>query len=419
MKHLLYGDGIHDDQPAIQEMIDSGVCEVVLPVPKKHYLISKPIELPSNFTLRLPRYATVRLADGANCVMVKNKMQKDPKKRLSEEVYTNPVWAHLWSYVDDYSPDAPCENIEIKGGIWDCNNQNQLPNPERNIDLSVREFYGCGMLFYNVKGFKLSELTVKDPSQYGVTMDKVSYFTVEDVTFDYNLGNPYPINMDGIHLDGNCHDGVIRNLKGTCYDDLVAINAHEGSRGPITNIEIDGLFAENCHSAVRLLSLKQVVRNIHISNVFGTYYQYCIGITKGYRGETEGYFDAITLENLCVSKAMPVRKGDFQHPPKLEQVCPLIFIQGDTVTKSLRLCGFLRKEKVLAKESFFIGAEATVDRLLIENVAVSNGTGEEMPFLVNHGRIGYLSMQAIDTGSDACLVNDGEIQTMHTEEKNL
>ena len=28
----LYGDGIHDDTDAIQEMIDSGCCEVVLPV---------------------------------------------------------------------------------------------------------------------------------------------------------------------------------------------------------------------------------------------------------------------------------------------------------------------------------------------------------------------------------------------------
>ena len=35
MQHILYGDGIHDDYPAIQEMIDSGACEVSLPVPEK------------------------------------------------------------------------------------------------------------------------------------------------------------------------------------------------------------------------------------------------------------------------------------------------------------------------------------------------------------------------------------------------
>jgi hypothetical protein len=222
--------------------------------------------------------------------------------------------------------------------------------------------------------------------------------------------------MDGIHLDGNCHYGVIRNLKGTCYDDLVALNAHEGSCGPITNIEIDGIFAENCHSAVRLLRVAEPVEKIRISNVFGTYYQYCVGLTKGYKGETEGCFDAITLDNLCVSKAMPVRKGDFQHPPKIEQVCPLIFIQGNTNTGALTLKHFHRREKTLSKESVFVGEGARIDRFLIEDVTVENHTGEPMPFLVNHGRIGYLSMQSVDTGVDTRIVSDGEIQKMQAEE---
>ena len=30
----LYGDGVHDDTNAIQEIIDSGICEVCLPAPK-------------------------------------------------------------------------------------------------------------------------------------------------------------------------------------------------------------------------------------------------------------------------------------------------------------------------------------------------------------------------------------------------
>ena len=67
--HTLYGDGIHDDTLAIQELIDSGACEVILPAPKNFYLISKPLELHSNFRLVLPRFAEVRLAAGSNCVM--------------------------------------------------------------------------------------------------------------------------------------------------------------------------------------------------------------------------------------------------------------------------------------------------------------------------------------------------------------
>lgn len=412
MKYTLYGDGIHDDTAAIQEMIDSGACEVVLPAPEKFYLISKPLELPSNFRLVLPRFAEVRLADHSNCVMVRNKMVRDYAKRLAPECYEHAVWQHIWSYVDDYSPDAPCCNIEICGGIWNYNNQNQLPNPERKMpeSLAVREFYGCGMLFYNIKGFKLSGLTLKDPCQYGVTMDTVSYFTVEDITFDYNKGNPVPVNMDGIHLDGNCHYGVIRNLKGTCYDDLVAINAHEGSRGDITDIQIDGLYADYCHSAVRLLLVNERVERIHISNVFGNYYQYCVGLTKFYPGETTGRYDAITVDHIYAAKAMPARKGEFSHPKRPEDCFPLIWVQGETVVKSLAVRDVHRVEKTLPKETVYVGSEAVVDRLILENITAENRTGRPMTLFANYGTIRELFAQRLDAGADKVLVNEGIIE---------
>ena len=117
--------------------------------------------------------------------------------------------------------------------------------------------------------------------------------------------------MDGVHLNGNCHYGSIKNLKGACYDDLVALNAHEGSGGDITNILVDGIFAENCHSAVRFLTVCNRLQNIKIANVYGTFYQYCVGFTKGYLGEFTGCFDAIVLENFHVSKSkrLPVKSS--------------------------------------------------------------------------------------------------------------
>ena len=74
----LYGNGINDDTLAIQELIDNANGEVVLPQPANFYLISKPLEIPSNTTLKLPRYATIRLKDSSNCVMLTNK--KTPLK---------------------------------------------------------------------------------------------------------------------------------------------------------------------------------------------------------------------------------------------------------------------------------------------------------------------------------------------------
>lgn len=410
--YQLYGDGIHDDTDAIQEQIDSGVCEVVLPAPKKHYLISRPLELPSNFRLVLPRYAEIRLADGSNCVMVRNKMVRSFARRLSAEVYESPVQAHLWSYVDDYAPNAPCCNIELRGGVWNFNNRNQLPNPERGMSFQVREFYGCGMLFYNVMGLTLSSLTLKDPSQYGITLDTVSYFRVENIVFDYNLGNPLPVNMDGIHLDGNCHHGTICDLKGTCHDDLVALNAHEGSRGPITDITIRGIYAENCHSAVRLLLVNEDVCNIHISDVYGTYYQYCIGVTKFYPGETTGRYDGLFFDNIYASKALPVRKGDFINPRLPEHEYHLLHIQGGTRVHSLCVEHLHRRERALPKETLHIEKGAVVDRLMLRDITAENATGLPMPLIHNCGHIRYLSLKELDSGMDEMLINDGVIDVL-------
>ena len=258
-QYLLWGDGIHDDTDAIQELIDSGVCEVSLPAPKKCYLISRPLLIPSNFKLRLPRYAEIRLADGSNCFMLQNKAVPSPQKRLRE--FLSPFQKEIFYYCDLFSPEPEdaCHDFEIEGGIWNFNNQKQEPNPIRQRQIDERRYLGHLMLFYNVRNFRLSNMTFKDPANYAVMIDTASHFTVENITFDFNDGNPAAVNMDGIHLNGNCHHGIIRNLKGSCYDDMVALNADEGSDGPITDIEIAGLWGTDSHSAVRLLTVKNPV----------------------------------------------------------------------------------------------------------------------------------------------------------------
>lgn len=397
LNNVLYGDGVHDDYPAIQEMIDSGKCEVVLPVPQKEYLISKTLLLPSHFRLVLPRFARIKLADGANCCMVSNKMVYAPAERSKKD--WEGIHRQLWYYVNEYSPEAVVNNIEICGGIWDFNNQKQLPNPERMyFDVNERQvkgqpygYTGEGMLFYGVSHLKLSSMTLKDPVHWGASFDRVSYFTVEDITFDYNQGNPCAINMDGIHLNGNCHFGVIRNLKGACYDDLVAVNAHEGSRGPITNIEINGLFAENCHSAVRLLTVSDNVEKIHISNVYGTYYQYCIGLTKFYHGETTGVFDAISIDHIYASKAF--RDGIYPWPNSY--IYPFFYLQEDIRAGHITISDVYRKEYCVPVETIYIGKHTEVESLILEKIVTENHTEKEMPFMVNHGKVKNLHMSCL------------------------
>lgn len=395
--HTLYGDGIHDDTLAIQELIDSGACEVTLPAPKKFYLISKPIELPSNFRLVLPRFAEVRLAARSNCLMVRT-------KNISTEVPCAKT-TEGWQFLDDRLPFS-CENIELCGGIWNCNNMEQQPNNIQTRDYSIRGFYGYCMLFYNTKNLKICDLTIKDPTNFGVTLDTVSYFTVENITFDYNLGNPRPINMDGIHLNGNCHFGLLRNLKGTCYDDLVALNADEGTGGDITDVEIDGIFAEGCHSAARLLTVKYAVERIHISNVYGTYYQYCIGLTKYYAGESTGYYDAITFDNIYASKA--VREAHICKDPK-SYVYSLIWIDKQTLVKSLAIRSLHRKEKNNPIDTIHIRRETVVERLILEDITTENLTDSPMTFIGGDGRIVNATMRDLRIGNDPITITPENI----------
>ncbi|MBR6764798.1 MAG: hypothetical protein IKM13_13755 [Clostridia bacterium] len=399
----LYGDGIHDDAPAIQELIDSAGCELTLPAPKKHYLIGKSLVLPSHFALRLPRYAEIRLVDGANCPMVTNLLHPDYAERLPD--WTTPLCRHLWHHVNAYSPDIYEEGIEITGGIWNFNNLNQLPNPEQSLDFTHKGYTGDGMFFYCVRGLRLAHMTFKDPVHYGATFDRVSDFTIEDIAFDYNYGNPVAVNMDGVHFNGNCHDGVIRNLKGACYDDLVALNAHEGSRGPITNVLIDGLFAEDCHSAVRLLTVDEMVSNITIQNVYGSYYQYCIGLSKYYPGESALGYDAITIENIYARKAPRYevyQKGD-------SYVYPLIWVQDDVVVRNLTIRGVHRRETDTPVETVYVGRNTPVESMILEDVTTTNTTGEPMPLLVNLGRIESLHASALYPHGDPLVMGDGEI----------
>lgn len=393
MKNTLYGDGIHDDTAAIQELIDNTPFELRLPAPSVHYLISRPLELPSNFKLVLPRFAKIRLAKDSNCVMLKNK--------TVNKMWTGKVDAY--SYVNVFLPDYPCENIEVEGGIWDFNNKEQALNPafwntyctspdpipdiEKQLcppDLKDEwgmGYTGFGFLFFNVKNLRLSSMTLKDPVIYAVNLDMVSYFTVDNIIFDYNYGKLRAYNMDGIHVNGNCHFGTIENLKGACHDDLVALNADEGTCGPITNITVRGIFAEECHSAVRILSVHEPVKNIRISDVYGSYYQYCIGITKFYEGEGRGLFDGIVIDNVCVSKCL--RRPEVNHGNGI--VFPIVYVDKELLVKTLRISNVHYREYIAPFASVLgICEDSEIESLYLDHITTENYTEKEGKSLLSN-----------------------------------
>lgn len=385
MINILYGDGIHDDTAAIQEMIAEGGCELSLPMPEKFYLISKPIEIPSGFKLTLPRAAEVRLAKGSNCVMLKNKLETPEDAEYTGSYKT---------YVNAYADASTAQNIEICGGIWNANNMEQAENPLIS-HTSIPGFWGFCFSFYKTVNLKISQLTIKDPTAHGINLDAVTYFTVEDITFDFNPGNPKPTCMNGLNLMGNCLFGTICNLTGACCENTVSLNSEEGSHGDISYITIDGVSCGIAPAGIRMFIGSNNIENIRISNVSGTFSQTCFAFIKV--GGNGGIFDTITIENVHadLTKAIPERTV---HPDFPEG--PLVYIDYFLTLKNLTISDFYHDEKVIPRETFLIGENVNIDRLIMKNVRTTNTTSGKCPLFLNYGKIGYISYRGVDTGKD-------------------
>ena len=392
---ILYADGVHDDAPAIQQLLDSGVSEVALPSPKVCYAIGATLKIHSGQTLRLPETATVRLLPNSSCPMLTN-------------------------------AERPAHDIVVMGGIWDYDNVNQRPNPFVTLKpgierpsrfvggadyTSTYDFIGhCGvaMSFDHITRFSIHDLTVKNPATYCMRMAYVTHFTVENIRFDQNLGNPWPENMDGIHVDGGCRFGFIHNVQGTCYDDIVALNADDGYDGPISDVVVDGVFGADSLRGVRLLSIKSPITNVTISRVFGTFYQNCVGLTYFYpRHGTRGKMSHVTLRDIHGRNAS--RRPEYHRGDNSFFAFSFVWVDGDIDIDSLVIEGLYRDEEIAGVETLKVCKEAKIHALSLMNVCHQNQTGRPVTFFLNEGEIDRLYMHNVDAGEDVLLDNQGTI----------
>ena len=366
----LVGDGVADDAAAIQARIDSGVSCVYLPPPHKEYLISRTLMLGSGQELKLDRFTRVRLAKGSSCFMLSNRNRETGDRRIA-----------------------------LTGGIWDFDNVSQAPNPQQahRCDPPVKvampdghdpKFYwGTLMSFKCVDDLQIRHVTFRNPCSYSCQLASVSNFRVDDITFDFDKWNPIRLNMDGIHLDGDCHHGRITDLNGTCFDDLVAINANDGQcspkEAPITDIEVDGVHAAYCHSAVRILSAGAEIRRVTVRNVFGNFYTYAVGLTHFFPKKPRGTFEDIVIENVFAAKALSPEDIGVRSRVNF----PLVWVEGPVDVGNLSIRNFRRDEKTVPVASIRIDPPAVVRQLTVRDCRMNNVLGQTIPFVEQLGKV--------------------------------
>ena len=135
------------------------------------------------------------------------------------------------------------------------------------------------------------------------------------------------------------------------------------------------------------------MENVHIHNVYGTYYQYCIGVTKYYKGD-DGYFDGLSFDNIFASKAerLSVYQKDGTY------VFALIWVEGNLRVKNLSIADLHRVERITAIPTVYVGENTVVEDMSLTNISCENLTGTPMPLIENDGTI--LRLHAANLRSD-------------------
>ena len=308
------GDGVADDTAAIQKALTGGRRTVIFP--PGTYKISGALKIESDTTIKADAKAIIRLADHAG---------------------TN-VGVFLLTNRD---PADGNTNITVDGGIWDGNNEH---NP-RGREGDSNGYTGTAINFVNVRHLVLRNLTVRNPEAFSIRLGEVEDFMVDDLSFDHTIIRP---NQDGVHVGGFCQRGVIRKLhaltKRTTNDDMVALNADDATDrvinlgmkcGPIRDITVENLRADDAYTFVRLLSFKEVIENVTISDVSGGCRVRAINMDRWRFPAGGGNIRNVTLRDFSIQK---VDGGNFA---KWSNKDPMILIQS--VVHGLRIENFRRE----------------------------------------------------------------------------
>jgi hypothetical protein len=296
-------------------------------------LISQPLIPIDNTELRIGKGFTIKLAANSDVEMVK----KDSTTTVS--------------------------NVTITGGIWDMNGANQTRN-------DAGGYIGSLMELADIDNLVIKDLTLKNPVSFGIQIGDINRFEIGNIYCDYDNSRA---NMDGVHVNGGCFDGDIYSIKGQTNDDMVALNADDGSqyqlragairRVTVRDIKCDG----DGYRGVRLLSGGSIVDDITIDGVHGNYRNAAVAITIYTFPSTD--FHRVTLKNI--NAAMTTANE------------PMILVEGNVSIRNLIIDGMqVVVSSAVQKEFMEIEEGAEIESLTFSNVQLQDLLG--MPAIVTN-----------------------------------
>ena len=167
----------------------------------------------------------------------------------------------------------------------------------------------------------------------------------------------------------------------------MALNANDGQcaqeEGAITDVDIDGVYADYCHSAVRMLSTGAELKRVTVRNVHGNFYTYAVGLTHFFPKRPRGCFDDIVISDVFAAKVYSPEgigvNSRTNYPP--------IWVQGPVDVGSLTIRNLSRDERNIPVASIRVDKAATIGRLTVRDCKVINRMEKPLAFFDVRGKV--------------------------------
>lgn len=205
---------------------------VVIPASDEIYWIDDTVVIPSNRHIEATG-ATVRLTPDCEVLMLRNEHTAD-------------------GTVTPIQSGREDHNISIHGGRWEESHtkrggygtSGRYTHFAEDKAGERRPFYGVStcMLFNNIVGLTLSDLTFAHTAGFGVQVGNLTNGVMENITFEGCYA-------DGLHINGNSENLYVRNISGEVGDDLVALNMYDWQNSSVTFGSTKNVLCEELHLA--------------------------------------------------------------------------------------------------------------------------------------------------------------------------
>jgi hypothetical protein len=266
------------------------------------------------------------------------------------------------------------QNLSFLGGTYNG-------NAEHQEQITPEHGWTTAFALHGVEQVLLRDVSITNSRTFALYLTNWRRVAVENLYI--NLSHiPKRSNQDGIHVQGPGEFLSVRNVQGRAWDDLVALNIddllgdwddqgrfqkHPGivkrfgravGIGPVTDVDIDGVCADDCAQVLRILSRASRLDRVSIRNVKGTYRDFGVWITPYLR--EGGNIGRVDFENIDLR---PAGERAYAYVPPF-----LFWIAGGM--ESLTLKNITSHAPIDDRPLVWIQPDAKIGRLRIEGLNV-------------------------------------------------